>query len=98
MACKHTQELALDKCTISIHPKLELKYKILAKTGYKLTPAKAIEAICEEVVKDVRLTKSDLDAIQSEMKANYDQRMKNRIKVAAHNRGLSEDAFIKKGK
>lgn len=98
MAYKHTQELALDKCTIAIHPKLELKYKILAKTGRKLSPAKAIEAICEEVVKDVKLTKQDIDAIQAEMKANYERRMANRIKVAAHNRGLSEEAFLKRGR
>lgn len=98
MACKKTHEEALDKCTIAIHPKLELKYKILVKTKYKLSVAKAIEAMCEEAVKGVKLTKRELDAIQSDMKVNYEKRMKNRVRTAAENHGLSEEAFLKKGR
>lgn len=93
MARKHTQELALDKCTIAIHPKLELKYKILLKTGYELTAAKAIEALCEKAVKDVKLGQREIEAIRQEMDANFRKRMANRIKVAAQNRGLSEEAY-----
>jgi len=97
MAYKHTQEQALDTATITIRPKLELKYKILVMTKYKTTVAKAILAICEEAVRGVKLTKREVDLIQADMKAAYEKRMVNRIKVAAYNRGLKDGNF-RKGK
>lgn len=92
---KHTQEQAIDTCTITIRPKLEIKYKLLLKAKYKMTVAKVVQSICEEAVKNVKLTKKELEAVQADMKANYDKRMRNRIKIAAFNRGLSEEAYLK---
>lgn len=87
MSYKHTNEPSLDSCAITIRPKLELKYKILVKTKYRLTAAKAIEALCEEAVKGVKLTKREIQAIQEDMKAAYEKRMANRIRISALNRG-----------
>jgi len=95
MACKHTQEQALDKATITIRPKLELKYKILRLMGNKLSPAKAVEQICIQATQGIDLTEDDEKAIQADMKLARDKRMANRIKVAAFNKGLSDGRFRK---
>jgi len=93
MASKHTYEPSLDSCAITIHPKLELKYKILHLTGHKLSPAKAIEQICLQAVADVPLTRAEINTIEEEKEKNRQRRMANRLKVAAHNRGLVSGNF-----
>lgn len=98
MAYKHTQEPALDVCAITVRPKLELKYKILVLTKYEKPVAKAIQAICEDAVKDVVLTKKELDAIEKDMKEAYEKRMANRVKIAAQNRSTRSECFEKRGR
>jgi len=95
MACKHTQEQALDKATITFRPKLEVKYKLLRMTGYKMRIAKVVQSICEEAVKDVPLTKKEDDAIKADIERAREKRMAKRIEVAAYNRGLRSGNFRK---
>lgn len=74
-------EYALDTCSITIRPKLEIKYKILS--AFKKKGDSNATAICralEFVAKDLRLSADDLRAIDAEMKRNYEKRMENRRK------------------
>ena len=75
----HLCELDIEKTTISIHPKVEIKHKVmqaLAKEGE--SPAATIVRVLTEMVNDVKLTKTNLDAVRAEITANYEKRMAKR--------------------
>ena len=79
---RHLSELDIEKSTISIRPYIEVKHKVmqsLAEEGE--TPAQTIVRVLTDLVKDVKLTKKNLDAVRAEIKANYDKRMARRAEV-----------------
>ena len=88
---RHTSELALDKCSVTLRPTLDAKYKIIQKygrpgEGLREALLRAIEAITS----GVKLTAASLAEVEREMQANYEKRMLEREK-----RGLAPRRNLK---
>ena len=88
---KHTSELALVKCSVTMHPTLEFKYKVMQKYGRKGDNlAKALQRAIEDMTKDVKLSAASLRQMDQEMRANFEKRM-----AAREARGLKPRRLLK---